>query len=150
MIVLYNTEIDGLKQMIEEETIVLAFLADLQNILTHYLFDPKADLILQLDSGERDFDNPNTTKNTMAALDYNVSDIAEKLGELSIQDYVESKIKHGYSGDRLQHVFCKVVNEKEINIKIGFVSRTNEKVLCYSFHFAERPLLNKRVYQNKQ
>ncbi len=80
-------------------------------------------------------------KNTQAMLNLEItpSDREKILKNLLPEDYVEGPKEDVVYGGRSMWVFGKVLDKKEIYIKIS-MGEINKCVVCISFHMAEYPL----------
>jgi len=80
-------------------------------------------------------------KNTQAMLDLEItpSDREKVLKNLLPEDYVEGPKEDLVYGGSNMWVFGKVLDNKEIYIKIS-MGEINRRVICISFHMAEYPL----------
>jgi hypothetical protein len=93
--------------------------------------------ILPLKKGQSDTDRYSTLY-TMNELEYDSEDIKRELMNLTVADYIENIKDSKHPGRNDFHVFGKCISGKEVYIKEKL--RTNLKVFCISFHFAEFPL----------
>jgi hypothetical protein len=78
-----------------------------------------------------------STNYTMMDLDYDSSDIVERLKELNVSEYSETLIDKEDDKPPLLFVFGKDINSKLIYIKLKIKGETKKKVLCLSFHYAK-------------
>lgn len=118
------------------------FLVDIKRILNAPNFDVKRDFIFQelrLGDDENDLDN---NSNTMLALNYSAEDIVEEIKELRVEHYSETIIDCKTDGLVPLYVFGKVIQNREVYIKMRIKVRKNgaEFVFCLSFHFAKHPM----------
>ena len=124
-------------QMKSDRKKVLNFLEDLHRILDDSNFDIDENFIL-IRSDKRE--NPKfSTKYTLADLDYDVSDVVERLKALTIEDYSETLADRDDSNPPLLFVFGKTIENRLVYIKIKNKEK-NEGVkyaVCVSFHYAE-------------
>ena len=72
----------------------------------------------------------------MLDLDYDTSDIVERLKELTLAEYSETLIDKDDSTPPLLFVFGKSIDNKLVYIKLKIKGNTSKKILCLSFHYA--------------
>ena len=72
----------------------------------------------------------------MLDLDYDTSDIVERLKELTLAEYSETLIDKDDSNPPLLFVFGKSIDNKLVYIKLKIKGNTSKKILCLSFHYA--------------
>lgn len=72
----------------------------------------------------------------MIDLDYEASDIVEKLKELILHEYSETLFDRDDNNPPLLFVFGKDINCKKVYIKLK-IKDIKKSVLCLSFHYAE-------------
>ena len=80
------------------------------------------------------------TLKTMDYLDYDDEDVIEELIKLTEKDYMESMADSMNKLCNPFHVFGRVIQNKEIYIKVKIRDIVNGEVFCISFHFAKYPL----------
>ena len=103
-------------QMKSDRKKVRNFLEDLHRILDDSNFDIDENFIL-IRSDKRE--NPKfSTKYTLADLDYDVSDVVERLKALTIEDYSETLADRDDSNPPLLFVFGKTIENRLVYIKI--------------------------------
>lgn len=75
-------------------------------------------------------------------LEYDSEDVANRLKELSISEYSETKIDKDDLVPPLLFVFGKVINHKLVYIKLKIKENATNKrrVLCVSFHYAQKEM----------
>lgn len=133
---------------IDSQTEVEQFLIALKAILESDTFDIQQDLdILLRKSGESPTD-PYTTANTMAALDFDKSDVCDQLKNLTVHEYAETIIDNRDVTWPPFFVFYKNIQSHDIYIKVKIRDRQNNKVFCVSFHFARYPKPDPLPYAN--
>ena len=114
---------------------VIAFLGDLQELLGREDFD--------IDSGftlirkEKENDEEHSTPYTLLDLDYDTWDVVERLRELTVAEYAETKIDKDDLNPPLLFVFGKTINRRLVYIKIKIKGVQKRRVLCVSFHYAK-------------
>lgn len=77
-----------------------------------------------------------STRYLMLDLDYDTSDIVERLKELTLAEYSETLIDKDDSNPPLLFVFGKSIDNKLVYIKLKIKGNTSKKILCLSFHYA--------------
>lgn len=122
---------------IESKGAVITFLKELQKIL----LDSNMKLTIQT---REDKEYRYTTDYCLEQLGYDKSDVIKELLQLNIKDYVETCDDLRNKKSNRFYVFGKVIQKREVYIKVKIESYDNKKILCMSFHFAEYPL--KRSY----
>ena len=85
--------------------------------------------------------DPFSTAYTLQTLEFDSSDIKHILANLTISDYIESIKDTVNTNSPDFRVFGIVQSGKEIYIKEKL--RTQDKIFCISFHFAQYPLKEK-------
>ncbi len=118
---------------------VIAFLNDLKSILGKEDFDIDTDLMLIRKKKLGD-DQKFSTPYTLLDLDYNAEDVAERLKELTIEEYSETKIDKNDLNPPLLFVFGKDINKKLVYVKLKIKGNQQRHVLCVSFHFAKEKM----------
>ena len=117
-----------------EKKTVKAFLEELKEVLGAEDFNIDNNLLI-IKSSKDEIEY--STNYTMMDLDYDSSDIVERLKELTISEYSETLIDKEDDKPPLLFVFGKDVNSKLIYIKLKIKGETKKKVLCLSFHYAK-------------
>lgn len=124
------------QKIISTEDEVKAFLKELKELLTDPAFDLSSDLdILGKKPGESPID-PYTTANTMLDLGFNTEDVMNQLLALEVSNYYETLIDDKSNLLPPFFAFAKLIQSKDVYIKIKIRDRKNCKVFCVSFHFA--------------
>lgn len=115
---------------------VVAFLDELQKLLERETFDINTDitLIIKKKQGE---DQRYSTPYTLLDLDYDIEDVVNRLKELTVEEYSETKIDTDDVNPPLLFVFGKDINGKIIYIKLKIKGNQQKYVLCVSFHYAK-------------
>ena len=115
---------------------VVAFLDELQKLLERENFDINTDitLIIKKKQGE---DQRYSTPYTLLDLDYDIEDVVNRLKELTVEEYSETKIDTDDVNPPLLFVFGKDINVKIIYIKLKIKGNQQKYVLCVSFHYAK-------------
>jgi hypothetical protein len=76
---------------------------------------------------------------TMKQLEYSVENVKTELKNLDVTDYSEGPLSDTLYRGASMWVFGKTIQGKEVYIKIT-LGQPGEKVICISFHFAERTM----------
>lgn len=82
--------------------------------------------------------DPCSTIFTMNELEYDMADVRRELQSLTIADYKENMKDSKRPDSEPFFVFGKCIARREVYIKEKL--RSNSKIFCISFHFAEFPL----------
>jgi hypothetical protein len=117
---------------------VIAFLEQLQSILLDPNFDIDNNMIL-ISKKKTQEKEIYSTPYTILDLDYETSDIVERLKELTVQEYSETLYDRDDDNPPLLFVFGKDINCKKVYIKLK-IKDFKKKVLCLSFHYAEHAM----------
>lgn len=70
-------------------------------------------------------------------LDYDTWDVVNRLKELTVSEYSETKIDKDDLTPPLLFVFGKYINKKLVYIKLKIKGEQNRRILCVSFHYAK-------------
>ena len=118
------------------------FLTEMKTILCSSDFNADRDFVFQEYRMNDDPEDMCNNSNTMLALDYSSEDIIEELKKLEIEDYSETILDCKANGLVPLYVFGKVIQNREVYIKVRIKSRkdNSEFVFCLSFHFAKHPI----------
>ena len=117
-----------------EKKEVLIFLSDLKNLLESESFDITRDIVL-ICSNKPD-DKLHSTPYTLLDLEYETQDVIDRLKELTIKEYSETKFDNDDSDPPLLYVFGKMINNKLVYIKLKIRNNKRKCVICISFHYA--------------
>lgn len=112
---------------------------EIKNILYSEKFNIDRDFTIiktKKKSGKEQFSTPYT----MLHLDYDASDIVERLKELTIKEYSETLVDKDDTNPPLLFVFGKDINDKQIYIKLKIKNSQTKHVLCVSFHYSEEKM----------
>ena len=114
------------------------FLKDMKQILLKGNFSIDYDLYILQDgkAGSTGYKN----RMTMVALGYDRKDICNTLISLSESDYCETVPDLQYPSQPPLLVFSKVIDSKDVYIKVNVLEQKDKKVFVLSFHFAEHPV----------
>lgn len=118
---------------------VIAFLNELKLILEKDDFNIDNDLIL-ISKSKKEEDKKFSTPYTLLDLDYDIDDVIERLKELTIEEYSETKIDKDNLNPPLLFVFGKNINNRQVYIKLKIIGNKSKHVLCVSFHYAKNTM----------
>lgn len=76
----------------------------------------------------------------MLDLEYETSDVVERLKELTVAEYSETKIDKDDFDPPLLFVFGKDISWKLVYIKLKIKGDQRRRVLCVSFHYAKEQM----------
>lgn len=111
------------------------FLDKLKKLLESDDFDINTDLKLIRKRKNGD-DQKYSTPYTLLDLDYDVEDIVDRLKELKVEEYSETKFDKDDVNPLTLFVFGKDINKKMIYVKLK-VRDQQKQVVCVSFHYAK-------------
>lgn len=114
---------------------VVAFLEELHRLLERDDFDINTDLNL-IRKKKQGADQKFSTPYTLLDLDYDAEDIVNRLKELKVEEYSETKIDIDDMNPPILFVFGKDVNGKLIYVKLK-IRDQQKQVICVSFHYAK-------------
>ena len=114
---------------------VAAFLDELHRLLTSDDFDINTHLNLIRKKKYGD-DQKFSTQYTLLDLDYDVEDVVNRLKELKVEEYSETKIDRDDVNPPMLFVFGKGINGKLIYVKLK-IRDQQKQVVCVSFHYAK-------------
>ncbi len=119
---------------------VLAFLEELKAFLKGNDFDIDHDLILI--KKKKVDDEEYSTPYTLLDLDYNSEDVVNRLKELTVAEYSETKIDKDDLNPPLLFVFGKDINRRLVYMKLKIKKKENlrKHILCVSFHYAKEKM----------
>lgn len=119
---------------------VLAFLEELKAFLKGNNFDIDHDLILI--KKKKVDDEEYSTPYTLLDLDYNSEDVVNRLKELTVAEYSETKIDKDDLNPPLLFVFGKDINRRLVYMKLKIKKKENlrKHILCVSFHYAKEKM----------
>ena len=121
-----------------KKSVVISFLEDLKNLLNTEEFNIDSDFLLIKKRKNNDEDHP--TPYTLLDLDYDTWDVIERLKELTVAEYSETKIDKDDSDPPLLFVFGKDIERKLVYIKLKIKGEQKRRVVCVSFHYAKEPM----------
>lgn len=119
---------------------VAAFLDELKSLLGREDFDVNTDLILIRKKKLND-EQRFSTPYTLLDLDYDAEDVADRLKELTIEEYSETKIDKDDINPPLLFVFGKNIDNKLVYVKLKIKGEPKRQVLCVSFHYAKEKMV---------
>ena len=114
---------------------VAAFLKELKMFLEKGDFNIDTDFILIRKNKKDDMEH--STPYTLLDLDYDIEDVVDRLKELTVEEYSETKIDKDDLDPPLLFVFGKNINRKLVYIKLKIKGNRKRHVLCVSFHYAK-------------
>ena len=119
---------------------VVAFLEELKAFLKGNDFDIDHDLILI--KKKKVDDEEYSTPYTLLDLDYNSEDVVNRLKELTVVEYSETKIDKDDLTPPLLFVFGKDINRRLVYMKLKIKKKENlrKHILCVSFHYAKKEM----------
>ena len=118
---------------------VIAFLNELKSILENEDFDIDKHLTL-INKNKQGEDQKYSTPYTLLDLDYDTEDVVERLKELTVAEYSETKIDKDDLNPPLLFVFGKDINSKLVYVKLKIKGDQQRHVLCVSFHYAKEKM----------
>ncbi len=140
---LIDSKMLGVKEILisirSEKKAVKEFLNELSRILYDEKFDIEKNLIViksRKEPGKEQF----STLYTLLDLEYDSSDIIDRLKELTVREYSETLFDRDDDKPPLLFVFGKDINSKQVYIKLKIKGERSKRVLCLSFHYAERQM----------
>lgn len=114
---------------------VVAFIDELHKLLGSDDFDINTDL--NLIRKRKQGDNQKfSTPYTLLDLDYDVEDVVNRLKELKVEEYSETKVDKDDVNPPILFVFGKDINGKLIYVKLK-IRNQQKQVVCVSFHYAK-------------
>lgn len=116
----------------------MEFLSSLRDLLEATDFDCNSDLIL-IRKKKSGADLKFSTPYTLLDLDYEIEDVVERLKELRVQEYSETKIDKDDIHPPILFVFGKEIDGRMIYVKLK-IKDSLKKVLCVSFHYAKEEM----------
>ena len=117
-----------------EKKQVVEFLLELHRIVDSKDFDLNKHFFLSRKPKE---EMCFSTKFAMADLDYDNSDVIERLRELTVADYSQTLFDRDDDNPPLLFVFGKSINGREVYIKLKIRGEETKRILCVSFHYAK-------------
>lgn len=118
---------------------VIAFLNLLKVLLEKEEFDIDTDITL-IRKKKKGEDEKFSTPYTMLDLDYDTDDVVNRLKELTLAEYSETKIDKNDLNPPLLFIFGKYINNKLVYVKLKVKGDQQRYVLCVSFHYAKEDM----------
>ena len=118
---------------------VTEFIKALREVLYDENFDIDKNLVVIRKSKSQEKEQFSTPY-TLEDLDYDYFDVIDRLKELTIRDYSETKIDKDDDNPPLLFVFGKDINERMVYIKLKIKGEERRRGLCLSFHYAEKQM----------
>ena len=115
---------------------VAAFLNELKDLIGKEDFDINTDITLIRKNKSGD-NQRYSTPYTLLDLDYDVEDVVERLKELTVEEYSETKIDIDDLNPPLLFVFGKDIGNKLVYVKLKIKGDQQRHVVCVSFHYAK-------------
>ena len=114
---------------------VVDFLNELHKLLGSNDFDINTDLNL-IRKKKQGNDQRFSTPYTLLDLDYDATDVVNRLKELRVEEYSETKIDKDDVNPPILFVFGKDINDRLIYVKLK-IRKQQKQVVCVSFHYAK-------------
>ncbi|WP_288528443.1 hypothetical protein [uncultured Eubacterium sp.] len=83
------------------------------------------------------FTESEKSTNTLLDLEYDTNDIINTLLSLKLDNYSETLMDKNNSDPPLLLVFGKLINGKEVYIKLKIREKAKNYIICVSFHYSE-------------
>lgn len=119
---------------------VISFLEELKALLGREDFDVDTDLLI-IKKKKTGKDEKYSTPYTLLDLEYNTEDVVERLKELTVEEYSETKIDTDDVNPLQLFVFGKDISGKLVYIKLKIKGEQQKYVLCVSFHYAKGEMI---------
>lgn len=116
---------------------IILFLQQIKNIIEQEDFNIEQDFQMIT---SRKADMKYSTPYTLIGLEYDVENVIQVIGSLTIEDYSQTLIDSDNSLPPLLFVFGKNINNKEVYIKLKIKEQLRKYILCVSFHYAEHQM----------
>ncbi len=117
---------------------VIAFLNELRSFLDRKDFNIDSDIFII--RKRKDNDENYSTPYTLLDLDYDTWDVIDRLKELSVSEYSETKIDKDDLNPPLLYVFGKIIDGKLVYVKLKIKGEPKRYVVCVSFHYAKESM----------
>lgn len=118
---------------------VTVFLEELNILLWREDFDIDKDFIL-IQKRKKGNQDKYSTPYTLLDLDYDSYDVVDRLKELTVAEYSETKIDRDALNPPLLFVFGKDIDNKLVYVKLKLKGEVHKHVLCVSFHYAREKM----------
>ncbi len=109
---------------------VSSFLKELKDFLEKEDFNINEDIVLI--NKNKTNDKEHSTSYTLLDLEYDIDDVVERLKELTVEEYSETKIDKDDINPPLLFVFGKNINGKIVYVKLKIKGNPKKYVLCVS------------------
>ena len=127
----------GAINIISKKTDVLKFIEEIREFLNKNDFDIDEEFVL-IRSEKEESKEQYSTRYTLNDMEIDREDVVEILKTLELKEYSETKLDRQETNPPFLFVFGKIINGKLIYIKTKIQKSNMEKVICVSFHYAER------------
>ena len=114
---------------------VVDFLNELHKLLGSNDFDINTDLNL-IRKKKQGSDQKFSTPYTLLDLDYDATDVVNRLKELRVEEHSEKNIDKDDVNPPILFVFGKDINDRLIYVKLK-IRKQQKQVVCVSFHYAK-------------
>ena len=114
---------------------VETFLDELHKLLESNDFDINTDLNFVCKK-KQGADQKFSTPYTLLDLDYDAEDVVNRLKELKVEEYSETKIDKDDVNPPILFVFGKDINSRLVYVKLK-IRNQQKQVVCVSFHYAK-------------
>lgn len=111
----------------------------MKRILCREDFEINSDITLICTKKKKE-DEIYSTPFTLLDLDYDISDVVDRLKELTICEYSETLVDRDDLEPPLLFVFGKDINDKQVYIKLKIKGNQLKHILCVSFHYAKEKM----------
>lgn len=139
MIVIVQGVIDIFLSTKSKKREVIAFLEELKELLGKEDFNIDSDITLI--NRKKPDDEEHSTPYTLLDLDYDIWDVVERLKELTVAEYSETKIDKDDLDPPLLFVFGKDISGKLVYVKLKIKGDERRYVLCVSFHYVRDTMI---------
>lgn len=119
---------------------VTAFLKQLKELLGKEDFDIDRDITI-IRTKKKKEDERYSTPYTLLDLNYDTSDVVDRLKELSVHEYSETLVDKDDLNPPLLFVFGKNIDDKQIYVKLKITANPSDHILCVSFHYAKEKMI---------
>lgn len=116
---------------------MLKFIEEIREFLNKNNFDIDEEFVL-VRSEKEESKEQYSTRYTLNDMEIDREDVVEILKTLELKEYSETKLDRQETNPPFLFVFGKIINGKLIYIKTKIQKSNTEKVICVSFHYAER------------
>ena len=128
-----NLNVQSKKKEVED------FLGQLKEILEKTDFDIDTDITL-IRTRKKRSEEQYSTPYTLLDLDYDITDVVERLKELTVDEYSETLVDKDDLNPPFLFVFGKNIDDKQIYVKLKIKERQSSYILCVSFHYAKEKM----------